>query len=174
MLHRRLVLARLLEHLRPMLITKKVSLLLQGCRKSKNINDLPQRLFATTVELSPKSLVLEESAEVVCSYCLRKLCERLVIWHFALDCLNDVENLVSIRGRQSDIAELLIRLISKFGHEIFIRSSAEIEPEAPCTFRRGILSEREIIDGTKHVRESDRIVVFQHDRGLLAFLKCKI
>lgn len=86
-----------MEYTLRMLWTQRVPLLLRIFPEESRgqlVKLLPQRFFATTVELSAETIVLEQLAEVLLAQRSRKLNESAVVAEVLADCLDDVEDVL--------------------------------------------------------------------------------
>lgn len=167
-----------MEYTLRMLWTQRVPLLLRIFPEESRgqlVKLLPQRFFATTVELSAETIVLEQLAEVLLAQRSRKLNESAVVAEVLADCLDDVEDVLGRCALLSDRMELVTSDVAELGKEILVRGRVKVQPELPFfkTRRETLfvaLGKRVSVEVAENVLEGGRFIFLELDGFLLAFL----
>jgi hypothetical protein len=162
--------ADILEHYILVIDTEMMAFLLQICGEDQVVEDLPQHLLATTVELGTEALILEKDSEVVLAQCIRELKKRFLVLELMVDGFDHVEKVVSAQVYISVETEELVCFFTQDGFEILIGGGTKTEQEPPRGGETRAGWSREFVNGAKNTGECGWIIIFEFDRGLLALL----
>ena len=159
-----------LEYSLLMLMTQREGLLLLAFEtpiRGQLVELLPQRLFATAVELGAEAIVAQQSDEMLLTQLIGELDEHVVLVQFVAARFDDVEDVVGFVARTGDSVKFVTRYCAELRDEVLVRGDVKVHPELPVIAHRKAQS----VEVAENVLEGSWVIVLELDGLLLALLQ---